>query len=530
MVDVPDTRPNAPEWSVTELSMALKRTVEDAFGHVRVRGEISGYRGPHSSGHAYFSLKDQGARLDAVVWKGTFARLKVRPEEGLEVVAIGRLTTYPGKSGYQIVIEALEFAGAGAIMAMLEERKQRLSAEGLFDAARKKKLPYLPRVIGVVTSPTGAVIRDILHRLADRFPRQVLVWPVRVQGETSAAEVAEAIRGFNALPEGGPVPRPDVIVVARGGGSLEDLLGFSEEAVVRAAAESAIPLVSAVGHETDVTLIDFAADLRAPTPTAAAELVVPVRSELIATVEGLGARLSAAPVRLQERRRADLRALIRLLPTPASLLDGPRQRLDVAADRLPRALFANTGAYRLRLTAAASRLSPEALRLRLARAGDRLETLGAGLGRGLSTGVTRRRDRFSAVSGRLEGAMRGQGLILRQRRERVGDLSARGRLAATGLLKAEGRRLAALAQLLDALSYHGVLARGFSLVRDAEGRAIRSAKTVASGAALEIEFADGRLAARASDGGGGPGPERSRASSAGRRKAKAPSGPTLFDP
>ncbi|OYX02337.1 MAG: exodeoxyribonuclease VII large subunit, partial [Rhizobiales bacterium 32-66-8] len=289
MIALPEHHANAPEWSVTELSTALRRTVEDAYGHVRVRGEISGYRGPHSSGHAYFSLKDTGARLDAVVWKGTFARLRVRPEEGLEVVAIGRLTTYPGKSGYQIVIEALEFAGAGAIMAMLDERKRRLSAEGLFDPARKVPLPFLPAVIGIITSPTGAVIRDILHRLADRFPRRVLVWPVRVQGDTSAAEVTAAIRGFNALHPGGPVPRPDLLIVARGGGSLEDLLGFSEESVVRAAAESRIPLISAVGHETDVTLIDFAADMRAPTPTAAAEMAVTASSTVSATTTPLPA-------------------------------------------------------------------------------------------------------------------------------------------------------------------------------------------------------------------------------------------------
>ncbi|HEY9214920.1 MAG TPA: exodeoxyribonuclease VII large subunit, partial [Ancylobacter sp.] len=293
---------NAPDWTVTELSGALKRTVEDAFGHVRVRGEISGYRGPHSSGHAYFSIKDSGARLDAVVWKGVLGRLKLRPEEGLEVIAIGRITTFPGKSSYQIVIEQLEFAGAGAIMAMLDERKRRLAAEGLFDGARKRRPPFLPRVIGVVTSPTGAVIRDILHRLADRFPRHVLVWPVRVQGETSGAEVAAAIRGFNALPIGGPIPRPDVLIVARGGGSLEDLLGFSDEIVVRAAAESGIPLISAVGHETDITLIDFAADVRAPTPTAAAEMAVPVRGELVAEIQSLHARMGGALVRGSERR------------------------------------------------------------------------------------------------------------------------------------------------------------------------------------------------------------------------------------
>ena len=273
---------NAPEITVSELSNAIKRAVEDRFGYVRVRGEISGYRGPHASGHAYFCLKDANARLDAVVWRSAFARMKVKPEEGLEVVATGRLTTFPGKSTYQIVIEQLELAGVGALMALLEARRKKLAGEGLFDAARKRKVPFLPRVVGVVTSPTGAVIRDILHRLADRFPVRVVVWPVRVQGETSAAEVAAAIDGFNALPDRGAVPRPDVLIVARGGGSLEDLWSFNEETVVRAAAASVIPLIAAVGHETDWTLIDHVADLRAPTPTAAAEFAVPVRAELIA--------------------------------------------------------------------------------------------------------------------------------------------------------------------------------------------------------------------------------------------------------
>src|SRR3712207_5742205 len=247
---------NAPEWSVSDLAGALKRTLEDAFGFVRLKGEVSGYRGPHSSGHVYFCLKDQGARIDAVIWKTTFSRLRFKPQEGLEVVAIGRITTFPGKSTYQIVVESLEPAGIGALMALLEERRRKLTAEGLFAAERKRKPPFLPAVVGVVTSPTGSVIRDILHRLEDRFARQVVVWPVRVQGETCAAEVAAAINGFNALPAGGPVARPDVIIVARGGGSLEDLWGFNEEVVVRAAAESAIPLIAAIGHETDWTLID----------------------------------------------------------------------------------------------------------------------------------------------------------------------------------------------------------------------------------------------------------------------------------
>src|SRR5882757_6946354 len=284
-------RLNIPEWTVSELSAALKKTVEDAFGHVRVRGEISGYRGPHSSGHCYFSLKDEGAKIEAVIWRMTFGRMRIKPEEGLEVFVTGRLTTFPGQSKYQIVVETLEPAGIGALMALVAERKKKLAAEGLFDAARKQLLPFLPDVIGVITSPTGAVIRDILHRLRDRFPRHVLVWPVRVQGDGSADEVAAAIHGFNALAADGPMRRPDLIIVARGGGSLEDLWSFNEEIVVRAAAASMIPLIAAVGHETDVTLIDFAADVRAPTPTAAAEMAVPVRAELLRQVDSLARRV-----------------------------------------------------------------------------------------------------------------------------------------------------------------------------------------------------------------------------------------------
>src|SRR5580698_10214299 len=333
---------NIPEWSVSELSSALKKTVEDAYGFVRVRGEITGYRGPHSSGHNYFAIKDEGAKIDAVIWKGVFGRIRFKPEEGLEVIATGRLTTYPGKSSYQIVIDRLEPAGVGALMALLEERKKKLAAEGLFDEARKQLLPWLPDVIGVVTSPTGAVIRDILHRLADRFPRHVLVWPVRVQGDGSAEQVAAAIRGFNALPAGCRIARPDLIIVARGGGSLEDLWSFNEEIVVRAAAESMIPLISAVGHETDVTLIDFAADKRAPTPTAAAEMAVPVKSDLIARVDTLARRVTVHWQRAQESRRNELRAAVRALPGASELLAIPRQRLDGAASALPRSLKANT--------------------------------------------------------------------------------------------------------------------------------------------------------------------------------------------
>ncbi|MFY8157099.1 MAG: exodeoxyribonuclease VII large subunit, partial [Rhabdaerophilum sp.] len=332
-----DLLTNAPEYSVSDLAGALKRTIEDAFGQVRLRGEISGYRGPHSSGHVYFSIKDQNARIDAVIWKGVFGKLKFRPEEGLEVIATGRITTFPGKSTYQIVVEAIEPAGVGALMALLEERRRKLAAEGLFEAARKQLLPFLPQVIGIVTSPTGAVIRDMIHRLTDRFPRKVILWPVRVQGDGSAEEVAAAIRGFNEIEPGGRIPRPDVLIVARGGGSLEDLWSFNEEIVVRAAAMSEIPLVSAIGHETDWTLLDQVADVRAPTPTAAAEMVVPVRADLLHAVRDRGARLTGQVLRLRDRARRDLAGLLRALTDAQRLIETPRQRLDLAILKRDRA-------------------------------------------------------------------------------------------------------------------------------------------------------------------------------------------------
>src|SRR5258708_25660694 len=341
---------NAPEFTVSDLSSALKRRVEDAYGHVRGRGEISGFRGPPSSGHCYFALKDDSAKIEAVIWKTAHARMRFKPQEGLEVIATGRLTTYPGSSKYQIVIEALEPAGIGALMALMEERKRKLAAEGVFDEARKQLLPWLLEVIGVVTSPTGAVIRDILHRLQDRFPRRVLVWPVRVQGEGSAEQIAAAIRGFNALPEGSRIPRPDLLIVARGGGSLEDLWSFNEEIVVRAAADSMIPLISAAGHQTDITLLDFVADKRAPTPTAAAEMAVPVRSELFVEVSGLARRSMVCWQRGQESRCNELRAAARALPGASELLAIPRQRLDSAAASLPRGLKANTNAHHRRFS------------------------------------------------------------------------------------------------------------------------------------------------------------------------------------
>src|SRR6266404_6227822 len=305
-----DNLTNLPEFTVSEISQAVKRTLEGNFERVRVRGEISGFKRA-TSGHLYFALKDEEAKLDGVCWRGTAGRLAIAPEDGLEVIATGRISSYPGRSSYQLIIESLELAGEGALLKLLEERRKKLAAEGLFDPARKKALPFLPEVIGVVTSPTGAVIRDILHRLHDRFPRHVLIWPVLVQGEGAKDQIAAAIAGFNALAPGGKIPRPDLLIVARGGGSLEDLWAFNEEVVVRAAAASAIPLISAVGHETDTTLIDFAADVRAPTPTAAAEMAVPVRAELLADVQQDGARLARAlRAALKDRRqRLDLARL-----------------------------------------------------------------------------------------------------------------------------------------------------------------------------------------------------------------------------
>jgi len=492
-----EARINIPEWSVSELSAALKRTVEDAYGFVRVRGEISGYRGPHASGHCYFALKDEGARIDAVIWKGTFGRIRFKPEEGLEVIATGRLTTYPGRSSYQIVIDSLEPAGVGALMALLEERKKKLAAEGLFDEARKQLLPYLPDVIGIVTSPTGAVIRDILHRLADRFPRHVLVWPVRVQGEGSADEVAAAIRGFNALPQGGVIPRPDLLIVARGGGSIEDLWSFNEEIVVRAAADSMIPLISAVGHETDVTLIDFASDRRAPTPTAAAEIAVPVKSELIARIDGLGRRGLACWTRAQEHRRTELRAAARALPSAEALLAIPRQRLDACADRLPRALRANAQVHHTLLSRIAGRLTPQLLGARIGRENERLARLANQTVNCLRVCVERRRDRYTAAAGRLAAALRhnaeAQQVRIARGRERVAVLMERAARATLTLIDRRAARVERAGQLLAALSYQGVLARGFALVRGPESHPLRAAAAVVAGMRLDIEFHDGHV-------------------------------------
>ncbi|HKB21701.1 MAG TPA: exodeoxyribonuclease VII large subunit [Methyloceanibacter sp.] len=447
---IAQTATNLVEYTVSELAFALRRTVEDNFGLVKLRGEISGFKGRHASGHCYFTLKDEHACIEAVIWKSTFQRLKFKPEQGLEVIARGRVTTYPDKSKYQIVIDELEPAGVGALMALLEQRKKMLAAEGLFHEQRKKKLPYLPRIVGVVTSPTGAVIRDILHRLADRCPCHVLVWPVRVQGETCAAEVAGAIAGFNALMIGAAVPRPDLIIVARGGGSLEDLWGFNEEIVARAVAASAIPLISAVGHETDWTIIDLVADWRAPTPTAAAERAVPVRAELLVTVRNFGMRAISNLRRALEARRSRFLAAARGLPRRAEILELPRQRLDSASGRLPRVLLASARAHRGALERCAARLRPHIV----ARA---------------------------ATSGR----------------ERLIRLDRSRERAASAMIERARRKLDEQAKLLGTLAYHNVLTRGFTLVRDASGAMLRRASEVKPGAALDIEFADGHIGAHA---------------------------------
>ena len=365
---------NAPPLSVSELSGMLKRTVEDRFGHVRLRGEISGFKRA-ASGHLYLCLKDDNAVIDGVMWKGGAQRLAFAPQDGVEVIATGKLTTYPGRSKYQIVIERMELAGEGALMALLEKLKAKLAGEGLFAPERKKPLPFLPRTIGVVTSPTGAVIRDILHRLADRCPTQVLLWPVLVQGQGAAEQVARAVRGFSDMPADGALPRPDLVIVARGGGSIEDLWSFNEEIVVRAVAECSIPIISAVGHETDTTLCDYAADRRAPTPTAAAEMAVPVRAELLAGLTDMGLRAGRAVRRgaVQARERLDMQA--RLMPTPDTLLSPQRQRLDQLSDALAGGLRHRLADARAHLGQASGALRPALLRQQLTRAGERLDRL-----------------------------------------------------------------------------------------------------------------------------------------------------------
>ncbi len=444
-----EPRANLPEYSVSEIAAALKRTVEGAFPFVRVRGEISGLKF-HSSGHVYFDLKDDKAVLNAVVWRATAQNLKQKPEQGLEVICTGRISTYAGSSRYQLIVEQIELAGLGALMAMLEERKKKLAAEGLFQESRKKRIPFLPDLIGVITSPTGAVIRDIMHRLDARFPRRVLLWPVAVQGERAAAELVAAIRGFNALTPDGHVPRPDLLIVARGGGSIEDLMAFNEEIVVRAAAESAIPLISAVGHETDTTLLDFAADRRAPTPSAAAEMAVPVRTELLAQALDLERRNLRCFARGLEARSRHLQALARTLPRADQLFAASRQRFDHVADGLGRGLMRNLQEHRRALAEGAAPFRPR------------------------------------CVTSRIESGA-----------ERVGAQAHRLDRCRSARWRALRDRLDSSGRLLESVSHRSVLERGFALVRAADGTIRSRAVTVVPGESLSLVFADSVVEAQA---------------------------------
>ena len=478
-LDAPAAPSNVPEFSVSELSFALKREIETAFPRVRVRGEISQPSFPRS-GHCYFRLKDENAVIDGVCWKGSIPRLGIKIEEGLEVIATGKLTTYAGSSRYQIIVERLELAGEGALLKLLEDRRKKLQAEGLFDADRKRPLPYLPQVVGVVTSPSGAVIRDILHRLSDRFPCHVLVWPVAVQGEKAAGEVARAIAGFNALPEGGTVPRPDVLIVARGGGSLEDLWAFNEEIVVRAAAGSDIPLISAVGHETDTTLIDFASDRRAPTPSAAAEMAVPVRADLMTETLDYAKRLVGGMTRLLREQSMQLAGLARGLGDPRRLIEERQQRVDVSGERL-----------RLATNQLLGRLDRELLSARLIKpelviAGKEKELLAhdKALGRAMDRFKSDTLQKISRQADRLEQ--------FGERLKRHGnDLLLNGQ-----------RQVDQAAKLLESYSFHSVLTRGVALVRDQDGQPVLAAAGTSTGQTISIEFNDGRVGARVTDGAG----------------------------
>jgi exodeoxyribonuclease VII large subunit len=492
LIDDPAPGENAPEFSVSDLSGVIKRMIEGEFSHVRVKGEVGRVSRPRS-GHIYMDLKDDRSVLAGVIWKGVAGRLAVQPEEGMEVVATGRLTTFPGQSRYQIVIEDLKPAGMGALMAMLEARRKALAGEGLFAPERKKKLPYLPEVIGVVTSPSGAVIRDILHRLRDRFPRKVLIWPVAVQGEKCAPEVTRAIEGFNAMTPGGALPRPDLLIVARGGGSIEDLWGFNEESVVRAAAASEIPLISAVGHETDTTLIDFASDKRAPTPTAAAELAVPVRLDLLAWLDGQEGRLLQALKGQVMARQQRLRDLSRALPRGDTLLDGPRQRLDGMADKLPGALRASIQVRQVKLSEKAGALRPGMLRER----------------------VRNRREGFASLAARMNS--RALERDIRQKRLDFDRVAKRLSDVATQQKRNWWDRLDAQERLLKTLGYKATLERGYAVVRG-DGALVTTKDAAQAAAALEIEFSDGRLAV----GGGGAPENPSQASDPAPKPKPAP--------
>ncbi len=502
-----ETPSNTPEYSVSEISSAVKRTVEDAFGYVRVRGELGRVSRP-ASGHIYTDLKDDRSVLSSVMWKGTASKLTFKPEEGLEVIATGRMTTFPGQSRYQLVIDRIEPAGVGALMKLLDERRKKLTAEGLFAEERKQLLPFLPKVIGVVTSPSGAVIRDILHRLSDRTPAHVLVWPVRVQGETSAKEVAHAIHGFNAFDGAGGLPKPDVIIVARGGGSLEDLWSFNEEIVARAAAECLIPLVSAVGHETDWTLIDYAADVRAPTPTGAAEMVVPVKADLVLTVDDFARRLTASALRGVETRRRDLRALTRALPQPDALLTIPRQRLDQASLRLAQALTRGTMTQRGRLDRVAGRLTPRLITQGLSERRQAVRVQSDKLTRALDQRRQRQKDRLANLGSRV--SPRAVQRLVGEGRRSLGQLDARLLRAIGQHFDARKNQIGQRAKLLDAFNYRRVLDRGFAVIRDPAGTPLRQVAALDAAGAVQIELADGTRDAVVGDATGSPPPKASK--------------------
>lgn len=483
---------NAPEYTVSEIAGRVRKLVEEELGWVRVRGEV-GRVFRARSGHLYFDLKDDKSVLQCMTWKGQVSDLGMEPEEGMEVFAEGKMTASGMQSKFGLNVQRLAVAGEGALMAMLERRKKALAAEGLFAEERKRPLPYLPEIIGVITSPQGAVIRDILHRLRDRFPRKVLIWPVAVQGAACAPEVARAIQGFNALTPGGALPRPDVLIVARGGGSIEDLWGFNEEVVARAAAASEIPLISAVGHETDTTLIDYVSDRRAPTPTAAAEMAVPVRLDLLAWVQGQEARLSRAAGQGVERRKQRLSDLSRLLPRADVLMNDARQRLDLAENGLSRALERMVERKRARLEADAGRLRPGILLNRISVAQERVSDWAQRLAPGLSRNVLDRRARLRQAALRLRAEP------LRERLSREGweldRLALRQRAAQQGRLTQLSDRLDALDRMRRSLGYTATLARGYAVVR--VGEAVVTTADAAQGAALEIEFRDGRIKAQA---------------------------------
>ena len=510
-------RDNNPPLSITELSFALKRTLEDRFGHVRLRGEISKVN-RHASGHVYLTLKDDKAAIDGVIWKGAVRGLGVQPESGLEVIVTGKITSYPARSSYQIVIESMEAAGAGALLAQLERLKARLSGEGLFDVARKKPIPAYPRTIGVITSPTGAVIRDILHRIAERWPCHVIVWPVVVQGDSACSQVSAAIRGFDAMAPDGPIPRPDLLIVARGGGSVEDLWCFNDEGLARAVVAAAIPIISAVGHETDTTLIDFVSDRRAPTPTGAAEIATPVLSDLRFAVSDLERRLDRAGSRLLDDRRTRLRAVARGLPArPEELVAMAQQRLDHAASRLASGLHRNAALHERRFVAGAGRLSRALLDRAIERRGDRLKGIGDRLGAGLQANAATHERRLLRVAARL--ALEPLHRRLDQRAARLDAVAIRLAAPVPRELERAQARLSALSRALTTLDPKRPKP-GFARIDDETGAMIASAAALSPGQAVTLVFPDGSHAAHID---GGDATARPRATQA-RTKLAPPAG------